>query len=133
MKNARQWYTLHGMSEVSTHNEELDTILQNHNIKTAAILETKKKKTPKTTVIYSGVKQSVRAQLGVMIWVHKSISKTVYHYRYWSDRILKIRCKINRGYLTILGLYAPEEGRQELTDDFYLQLQNIYDKVNKNY
>jgi exonuclease III len=68
-----------------------------------------------------------------MIWVHKSLSKITDHYKYWSDRILEIRCKINRGYLTILGLYAPEEGRQELTDDFYEQLQNIYDKINKNY
>jgi hypothetical protein len=76
----------------------------------------KRNKNPKNyIVIYSGVKQSVRAQSGVMIWVHKSLSKTTDHYKYWNERILEIRCKINREYLTILGLYAPEEGRQELT------------------
>jgi hypothetical protein len=93
MKNARQWYILHGMSEGSheggggggaeeeeeeEEEEELDTILQNHK-KIAAISETKKrlkgtKNTRNYAVIYSGVEQSVRAHLGVMIWVHKSLS-----------------------------------------------------------
>jgi hypothetical protein len=29
-------------------------------------------------------------------------------------------------------VYAPEEERHELSDDVYEQLQNIYNKVNKN-
>jgi hypothetical protein len=43
-----------------------------------------------------------------------------------------MRCKTNRGYLTILQMYAPEEGKHELNNDFSEQLQNIYEKVNKN-
>jgi exonuclease III len=34
--------------------------------------------------------------------------------------------------LTILGLYAPEEGCEEDNDEFYKELQDIYNKLNKN-
>jgi len=34
--------------------------------------------------------------------------------------------------LTILGVYAPTEGRDELNEEFYETLQKILDKVNKN-
>ena len=37
-----------------------------------------------------------------------------------------------RGHLTILGVYAPTEGRDELNKEFYETLQKILDKVNKN-
>jgi hypothetical protein len=67
-----------------------------------------------------------------MIWIHKSITNKTEHYKYWSDRIIEMGCKINRGYLTVLGLYTPEEGKHELNDVFYDQLQNIFDKINKN-
>jgi hypothetical protein len=43
-----------------------------------------------------------------------------------------MRHKINRGYITILRMYIPEEARHELSNDFYESLQNIYDNVNKN-
>jgi hypothetical protein len=71
------------------------------------------------------VKQSVLALSGVTIWIPKSISKVVDHYKYWSDRINEMRCKINRGYLSLLGMYAPAEGRHGLSDEFYEQLQNL--------
>jgi hypothetical protein len=116
--------------------EELDYKLQQNYVKIAVITESKKKLqgtkyTKNYSVIYSGVKQHVWAQSGVMIWVHKSIAKTIDHYNYWNDRITEARFRINRGYLTILGLYAPEEGRQELNDELYEQLQNILEKTNK--
>ena len=42
------------------------------------------------------------------------------------------RLKTQRGHLTILGVYAPTEGREELNEEFYETLQKISDKVNKN-
>jgi exonuclease III len=39
---------------------------------------------------------------------------------------------MSRGNLTILGLYAPEKGREGDSDEFYKQLQDIYNKLNKN-
>jgi exonuclease III len=52
--------------------------------------------------------------------------------QFWNERILEVRLKLSRGTLTILGLYAPEEGREEDSDEFYKQLQDIYNKLNKN-
>jgi len=66
------------------------------------------------------------------MWIHKSLSETTEHYKYWSDRIIETRCKINRGYVTVLGKYTSEEGRHTLNNDFCEQQQNIYVKVNKN-
>jgi CRISPR/Cas system CSM-associated protein Csm2 small subunit len=48
----------------------------------------------------------------------------------WNDRIVKTRIKINRGRLTILVVYAPTGGREDLNEEFYETLQKILDKVN---
>lgn len=40
--------------------------------------------------------------------------------------------EIQRKYLTMLGMYTAKFGRHKLSDEFYEQLQNIYDKVEKN-
>jgi exonuclease III len=50
----------------------------------------------------------------------------------WNERILEVRLKLSRGNLTVLGLYTPEEEREEDSDEFYKQLQDIYNKLNKN-
>jgi hypothetical protein len=70
--------------------------------------------------------------VGVMIWIHNSLRNKLLHYTYWNERILEVRLKLSRENLTILGLYAPEEGCEEDSDVFYKQLQDIYNKVNKN-
>jgi hypothetical protein len=41
---------------------------------------------------------------------------------------LEVRLKLSRGNLPILGLYDPEEGLEEDNDEFYKQLQDIYEK-----
>jgi len=67
-----------------------------------------------------------------MIWIHKSIFKKKDHYKFWNDRVMETRLKTQRGHITILGVYAPTEGRDELNEEFYERLQKILDKVNKN-
>jgi len=47
----------------------------------------------------------------------------------WQD--YRARFKINKGYITILDLHVPEEGRNEEADKFYQQLQGIKDKIKK--
>lgn len=111
--------------------------MNEHQIKIAAITESKRKQkgtkeTKNYTVIYSGVNRNIRAQSGVMIWIHKTIARKIDHYKFWNDRILEARLKINRGYLTIFSLYAPVEGKDELNEEFYETLQKAIDKVNKN-
>jgi len=90
------------------------------------------KETERYTVIYSGVDRHIRDQSGVMVWIHKSISNKIDHYKFWNDRVLETRLKTQRGHLTILGVCAPTEGRGELNKEFYETLQKILDKVNKN-
>ena len=54
-----------------------------------------------------------------MIWIHKSIKKkTVNDYKFWNDKIIEVRLKTNRGYITVLVLYAPEEWRKEDSEKF---------------
>jgi exonuclease III len=60
--------------------EELDKILNENNIQISVITESKKKlqgtkEIEHYTVIYSGVDRHTKSQPGVMIWIHKSISK----------------------------------------------------------
>ena len=39
---------------------------------------------------------------------------------------------MHRGYLTLLAVYAPEEGKTEQTEEFYETLQDQIDKISKN-
>ena len=91
--------------------EELDKILNENNIKVSVITESKKKlqgtkETEHNTVIYCGVDRHTRGRSGVMIWIHKSISNKIDHYKFLNDRVIETRLKTQRGHLTILGVYA---------------------------
>jgi hypothetical protein len=116
---------------------ELDKALNENNIKISVITESKKKlqdtkETENYMAIYSGVNRYTTGQSGVMIWIHTSISNKIEYYKFWNDRIIETRIKINRGYLTILRVYAPKECREESNEEFYETLQKILDRVNKN-
>jgi hypothetical protein len=67
-----------------------------------------------------------------MIWIHKSLSNKIEYCKYWNDRIIEAKTKINRGYLTMLGAYAPTEGKADLSEQFYEELLKALDKINKN-
>jgi hypothetical protein len=69
------------------------------------------------------------AQSRVMICVHKTMSTKIDYYKFWTERIIDVKLNINRGYVTVIGLHAPEEGREELSNTFYDKLQNV---INKN-
>jgi hypothetical protein len=75
--------------------------------KIAAISESKRKlkgskETNNYIQIYSGVKATERAHSGVMLVVHKSLKSNIDSYNYWSDRIIQLRLKLSRGYLTVI-------------------------------
>jgi hypothetical protein len=46
--------------------------------------------------------------------IHKPISNKIGHYKFRNNRVIETRLKTQRGHLTILGAYAPAEGRDEL-------------------
>ena len=49
-----------------------------------------------------------------------------------NEIILHLRYKLQRGYLTLLVIYAPKEGKTEQTEEFYETLQDQIDKTSKN-
>ena len=67
-----------------------------------------------------------------MIWIHKSILNKLDHYKFWNDRVIDTRLETERGHLTIVAVYTPTEGRDELNEEVYETLQNILHKMNKN-
>jgi hypothetical protein len=54
-----------------------------------------------------------------------------HHHHSINERILQLRYKLQRGYLTLIALYAPEEGKLEQTEEFYETLQDQVNKINK--
>ena len=48
-----------------------------------------------------------------------------------SEKIITLKLQHESGYITITGVYALEEGKEEKTTLFYQTLQNIIDKYNK--
>ncbi|PSN46792.1 hypothetical protein C0J52_19145 [Blattella germanica] len=116
---------------------ELEKELSNLKIDIAAITETKKKlqgslELQNYLMIYGGVKQEQRASAGVAIWIHKRLKNRIHSYTFINERIIMLRIKIDRGYVSILSLYAPEEGKTQNTIEFYNELQKIINKLNKN-
>jgi endonuclease/exonuclease/phosphatase family metal-dependent hydrolase len=44
---------------------------------------------------------------------------------YINERITQLKLKIDTGYLVIIGVYTPEEGKKEVTDFLYEKLQKL--------
>jgi len=78
-----------------------------------------------------GVSQKTRAQSGVTLIDHKWTSR-ITNYSFVNDRIITVHLETNRGHIIIIGVYAPEEGREEETGHFYKQLQKEVDKYSKS-
>jgi len=83
-------------------------------------------------MLYSRVSQKTRAQSGVALIINQKWTSRITNYSLVNDRIITVGLKTNRRHITIIGVYAPEEGRQEETRRFYKQLQTDVDKYNKS-
>lgn len=116
---------------------ELEKELMRGNVDIALISETKKKlqgskELDNYILFYSGVPQEKRAAAGTAILILKKYRNRIHSYTIINERLLSIRIKIARGYLTVISVYAPEEGRKEESIQFYKDLQKHLDTVNKN-
>lgn len=115
---------------------EIDKSLNEREIDFAVLSETKKKgsgtnATENYITIYSGVPKTERAAAGVMICVHKKHRNKIKTYNIWHERIISVRMEMEQEHITIIGTYAPEEGRrEELNDDFYECLQKVIQRMN---
>jgi len=83
-------------------------------------------------LLYSGVPTNKRATAGIAIMIKAKFKRRIHSYMFVNERILQLRYKLQRGYLTLLAVYAPEDGKTEQTEEFYETLQDQIDKINKN-
>lgn len=116
--------------------KELENELMSKRINIAVISETKlkckgTKDLDNYVMIYNGKPQNERASSGVAILIDKKWKNKLHSYTFINDRILMTRFNIERGHLTIIGVYAPEEGKKEDTEEFYENLQKQLHKWNK--
>lgn len=123
---------------IANKESELTKILEDKHINVAVLTETKKKLKGSKYIgnyamFYSGVNQDCRAAKGVSILVDKKWESRIKECQYINERIITIKLKHDRGYLVVIGAYAPEEGKKEETDEFYKTLQIILDKYNSRY
>lgn len=122
---------------LSYKDDQLDDILAKKGIKIAAISETKRKQngskeTNNYIQLYSGVNRQERARAGVILMIHKSLRSSIDYYKFWNERLIEVRIKLRRGFMTVIGTYAPVEGDEDNSELFYNKLQIIINKVNKS-
>jgi hypothetical protein len=71
------------------------------------------------TMLYSGATQETRAQSVVAVMLDHKWTSRITDYSFINDRTVTVCLKPNRGHVTIIGVYVPEEDRQEETRRFY--------------
>ena len=103
---------------LSTKESELVRLLKKRSVNITVVTETKKKLRKTKDIeafimIYSRVQVIKRASCGVAILVDNKWKNKIVNYTYVNERIIVLRIRIERGYLCIFGVYAPEEGRKE--------------------
>lgn len=123
---------------ISGKENELAKIFEKMNVNLAVVTETKKKLKGSKYVenyamFYSGVDQQERAAKGVAIFVDRKWESRIKEVQYVNDRIILLKLKHERGHLVVIGVYAPEEGKREETEEFYRTMQILLDKCNSRY
>jgi hypothetical protein len=76
--------------------------------------------------------QNKGASAGIAILLNEEWKGRIRGYEFINKRIIKPRCKIPKRYLTIIGVYAPEEGHLDDSADSYEILQGVLNNTNKN-
>ena len=78
--------------------------------------------------IYGVVSRYTRGHSVVMLWIHKSISRKIEHYKFLNDRIIETKPHTRGGNLTILGVLSATEGREELSEYCYERYRKYWTK-----
>jgi hypothetical protein len=82
-------------------------------------------------MIYCGAPGNQWAPSGRAIAIRKDWKHTLQDYTWISDRIIETRIKVLNRNVTILGVHAPVEGKQQDTDEFFGELQQSMDTIGK--
>ena len=116
--------------------EKLQTELLKRKIDIAILTETKKKNKGSEDIsnyvmTYCGIPTNQWASSGVAIAIRKDWKHKIQDYTWISDRIIETRIKVLNRNFTIVGVYAPVEGKEQATEEFYRELQQSIDKIPK--
>jgi len=114
----------------------LQTELLKRKIDIAIITETNKKNKGSEDIgnyvmIYCGVPANQWASSGVAIAIRKDWKHKIQDYTWISRRIIETRIEVLNRNFTIVGVYAPVEGNEQETEEFYRELQQSMDKIPK--
>ena len=82
-------------------------------------------------MIYSGVPANQWASSGVAILIRKGWKHKIQDYTWTADRIIETGIKVLNRNFTIVGVYAPVEGKEQDTEEFYRDLQQSRTKPPK--
>jgi len=82
-------------------------------------------------MIYCGVPTNQWGSSGVAIAIRKDWKQKIQDYTWISDRIIETRIKVLNRNFTIVGVYAPVEGKEQDTEELYRELQQSIDKIPK--
>jgi exonuclease III len=82
-------------------------------------------------MIYSGVPNENWAASGVAILIRKHLRKKILGYTWISPRVIQVKLRIVSQEFNIIGVYTPVEGKQEETEIFYTDLQEIVENSTK--
>ena len=82
-------------------------------------------------MVYCGVPANHWASSGVAIAIRKVWKHKIQVYTWISDRIIETRIKVLNRNFTIVGVYAPLEGKEQDKEEFYRELQQSMDKIPK--
>ena len=101
---------LHGKKKL------LQEELKKENEDIAVMQETKKKLKGSQDLedyilSYSFVPTNKRAAAGIAIMIKAKFKKRIQTYMFVNEKFLQLRYKLQRGYLTLLAVYSPEEGK----------------------
>jgi len=83
-------------------------------------------------MLYSGVSQETQAQSGIALITDHKWTSQITNYSFVNDCVITVCLKTNRGHITMIGIYALEEGREEEMRHFYKQLQKEVNKYSKS-
>lgn len=121
--------------EYAAKKTEINEIFDSRKTDLAVLSETKKKgsgtmESGNYITIYSGVPKTERVSGGVMLYIYSKHRENIDSYNVCHERVISTRFHLKEGFLTIIGVYAPVEGREERSEKLYEYLKKTVQAVN---
>ena len=83
-------------------------------------------------MVYSGVTEG-RVKGGVAVLISENFKVCAKEWRCVNERLMKVRLRLENGWLTVVQVYAPtEDSAEELTTSFYDSLEELLASVPKS-